>query len=111
MYHVATIILILAMLGLVALTLRLSVSMARRAICNVVGIFKKQDAVRPENAKTLEELGLAQQPVFGFRFLRDYKPYAFQFLVQSGVIQPWLDNWFYLSEEALGQARGIECRS
>ena len=72
--------------------------MARRSICTVITTFRRQGAVTPEYAATLQELGLAGNP---FRFLRDYRPWALQTLVQANVVRSTDAGKFFLSENTL----------
>lgn len=97
---------ILFMILLLLLAFRLSLFLFKRAICELMEIFRQNNAVRIEMAATLEELGLADRPLF--RLLRDYRPYAFQVLTQESIIQITPDGRFYLDEEN-PKANNIKC--
>jgi hypothetical protein len=102
--------LILVMLILLVLSFRLSMSLARKAICKVISIFRQNDAVRYDRALRLENMGLRfTNPLISFRLLRDYKPWAIQTLVQAGVIRAASTDTFYLSEDTLRQYPGVSC--
>jgi hypothetical protein len=102
--------LILVMLILLVLSFRLSMSLARRAICKVISIFRQNNAVQYERALPLDSMGLrATNQLFAFRLLRDYKPWAIQTLMQAGVIRAAATNTFYLSEDTLRQYPGVSC--
>lgn len=103
----AVVLLFLVLLLGLALAMRISLFMARRAVCKVIAIFHKHNAVQPGNALTLGDLGLAPRSMF--TLVRDYKPWAFQTLFQAGIIRSPLDGWYYLSEEDLQSAKGIQC--
>ena len=79
----------------------------RRAIFQVIRIFRINHSLCSEGPKTVEELGL--MPVsFMDRFSkpRDYKPYALQFLLKSGVVRQDQDGFLCLSEEKLDEVLG-----
>lgn len=79
----------------------------RRAIQQVVDIFRKYDATHPSAAKTLEELGLRQERGFSLSLFRrrDYKVYALDILIRAEAIRPLEDGRLYLSEERLLELR------
>jgi hypothetical protein len=92
---------ILVMVILLIFSFRFSMSLARRAICRVITMFRMQGAVDYQQALPLAALGLGPRPLFSFRLLRDYKPWALQTLVQAGIIRMATEGSFYLSEETL----------
>ncbi len=98
---------ILVLLILLFLSFRLSQYLARRAICQVITKFRNNSAVSAPKAMMLQDMGLD----FGFRFriLRDYRPWAFQTLVQSGVIRSSQDGLYYLSEEMAQSNLNVQC--
>jgi len=59
----------------------------KKAVLQVVRIFRREQSFCFNNLKTVDELGLAPPPVWNGIFrLRDFKPYAVQVLVKAGVI-------------------------
>jgi hypothetical protein len=63
-------------------------TLLRRAISQVISIFRRSHALCSESPKTADELGLVPQSLMNRFFkLRDYKPYALQFLVKAGVVR------------------------
>ncbi len=92
-------VVIVIMLALIIISFRLSAMLLKRAICTVVEIFRQNNAIQFENARTLEELGLGPRPLLSFRIWRDYKPYALKVLAQSSIVRATPDNRFYLIEE------------
>jgi hypothetical protein len=94
------------------LSFRLSLWMARRAVCRVITIFRDYNAVQFQKALPLESLGLGPRPLISFRLLRDYKPWALQTLVRSGVIRMGMEGNYYLSEDTLNANPEIQsvCR-
>ena len=78
-----------------------------RAIHKVIEIFYRHNALRINDAKTLEEIGL-KKPDFAQRIMRgrDYKQYALQILIKRGVISVTEDGRFYMVEDKVRQIRG-----
>ncbi len=78
--------------------------MIRRAIRQVIAIFRHYGAMGPDRAKTQGELGL-NPPDFMTRItsLRDYKPHALQILISQGVVVSTEDGRLYINEEKLSE--------
>jgi len=78
--------------------------MLRRAMRQVIHVFRRYHCLSKENAKTPKELGLGS-PDFMDRFMRprDYKPHALQILTKQGVLCQTEDGRLYLSEEKLNE--------
>ena len=76
----------------------------RRAISKVIEIFRQHNALRINDAKTVEELGL-EKPDFAQRIMRgrDFKQYALQILIKRGVICETEDGRLYMVEEKLNE--------
>ena len=78
----------------------------KRAIPQVVRIFREMNALDMKNAKTIDELGLRPKGMMEQMFKRrDYKQYALTVLMQTGIIQTTEDGKLYLSEEMLSESR------
>jgi hypothetical protein len=92
---------ILILIILLILSFRLSLFLARRAVCTVISTFREFRAVQFQNAMKLEPMGLAPRSFLSFHLLRDYKPWALQTLVRSGIIRAGAEGTFYLSEDTL----------
>ncbi len=74
----------------------------RRAISQVIRIFRKLKATSPQTAKTQEELRLEPKSlVQRMMTTRDYKPQALDLLVNAKIIIMTDDGKYYLSEQAL----------
>jgi hypothetical protein len=74
----------------------------KRAMRQVVRIFRKKGATSPMTAMTLDELKL--KPLSMFQRMmsrRDYKPMAMDTMKQQGIIIETENNKYYLSEEKL----------
>lgn len=74
----------------------------KRAIHQVIRIFRKHNAIGIDNSKTIDELGM-RSPGMLERMLRgrDYKQYALRALIKAAIIQTTEDGRLYLSEEKL----------
>ncbi len=77
-----------------------------RAVTRVIQTMRHLNAVSPEKATTKEQIGVRPFNTWDrmLRF-RDYKPHAFQSLVDLKVIISTEDNRYYLSEERLAGTR------
>ena len=74
----------------------------KRAIPQVIRMFRDHNAVDIKNAKTGEELGFKQRSLMeGMLKPRDYKPHALNALIRADIIQITEDGKLYLSEEKL----------
>lgn len=78
--------------------------MIRRAINQVIFIFRQQNIFHPENARTADELGLSA-PGFMKRMTstRDYKPTALEILYKSGIILSTPEGKLYMVREKLDE--------
>ena len=76
----------------------------KRAVSQVIRIFRQHHCLCPHGSKTVEELGL-KPPGLVDRMLktRDYKPYALQMLIKTGVVRQTEDQRLCLSEEKLAE--------
>jgi len=74
----------------------------KRALRQVILIFREHTATSSRNAKTIDELGLSPQGMMGGMFRgRDYKQYALSMLMKSEIVQATEDGRLYLSEDRL----------
>lgn len=74
----------------------------RRAVRQVIKIFRRHSAYDEASAKTSEEMGLAPRPFLKrMMSLRDYKPYALTVMINAGVVLQNEEGKFYLSENKL----------
>jgi hypothetical protein len=74
----------------------------RKAVRNVVSLFRRRGATSPTSATTLEQLGLVQKRgLEKVGRLRDYRPYALSLLTQANIIRATEGGTLYLSEETL----------
>jgi hypothetical protein len=74
----------------------------KRAVNQVVAIFKRNNALDVRSAKTIDELGL-RPPTFleGMIRMRDFKPYALQILMKAEVVQQTDGGRLYLIQDKL----------
>jgi len=77
----------------------------KRTVQKVIKMFRENNALDPDSAKSKEELGLrsiAERSFFERAFkLRDDKPYFFDMLTQMEIVLKVGDERYYLSEQAL----------
>ena len=74
----------------------------KRAVNQVIKIFRENNATDRKNAKTAEELGLTPPGIIERMMRRrDYKPHALNALIKAEIIQSTEDGKLYLSEEKL----------
>ena len=100
-----TLIIILLFLGAVAVLIYLPRFLWRRAMRQVIAVFRKHGATSPSQATTLESLGLVRAgPVDRMFKTRDYRPQAVTVLGQTGIIRANEEGLFYLSEETLANS-------
>ena len=100
-------ILIIILLIIIALVAMFVVPQWRlkRAIPQVIRIFREKSAIGIKNAKTVDELGLRTQGMAVQIFKRrDYKQYALSALMRAEIIQMTEDGRLYLSEEKLSES-------
>ena len=76
--------------------------LVRKAVRNVVALFRAREATSPATALTAQELGLVQPNFVDRMFrLRDYRPHALRALVQANIVKVKEDGGLYLSEKEL----------
>jgi hypothetical protein len=80
----------------------------KRAVQQVIRIFRESNAVGIGNAKSLDELGLRPKGMLEGMFRgRDYKQYALTSLMKAEILIMTEDGKFYLAEDKLLQS-GLE---
>lgn len=83
----------------------------KRAISQVIFIFRRSQATSTNQAKTIDELGLKPRSFLeGMLKTRDYKPYALDMLRQQEIVRMTPEGRLYLSEEKLSST-GLENRA
>jgi hypothetical protein len=77
----------------------------RRAIRQVIRIFRRHNATDASTAKSDGELDLRPRPFLGrLMRTRDYKPYALTVMLRAGIIRQTEEGKLYLSEEKLANS-------
>ena len=80
----------------------------KRAMRQVILIFREHTATSSRSAKAIDELGLRSQGMMGGMFKgRDYKQYALNMLMKAEIVQVTEDGKMHLSEDKL-LASGID---
>jgi hypothetical protein len=97
-----TLLILLVMVALLAGAFGISRILMKKALRDMVSLFRKLGAVNAKSAATLETLGLVPGHVFDRMFrLRDYRPHALRLFLQGDVIRTTEDGRLYLSETEL----------
>ncbi len=96
-------VLLLLFVGLIGIWFYLPRFLVRRAMFQVIRIFREHNATSFNSAVTLDEIGLGKRLVF--RMTRDYRPLAIQLLTKMDVVIATNDGKMYLSESKLSQVR------
>ena len=79
--------------------------LTRRAVPQVIRIFRERNAIDVKNAKSIDELGLRPRGMIEQMFRRrDYKQYALNALIKVEIIQMTEDGRLYLSEDKLSES-------
>ncbi len=74
----------------------------RQAVSQVLDIFRQSHSLCSESPKTANELGLVPPSLVGRLFKRrDYKPYALQLLIKSGMVRLTREGKMCLLENKL----------
>jgi hypothetical protein len=100
----AIILIILIFIILIVTALFVTSFLVKRAVRDVINIFRKNQALTPDKAMKIDELGLQARSFLQFRGLRDYKPSALEYLMKNNIVLMTEDQRLYLSEEALFQS-------
>jgi len=80
----------------------------RRGFVGVARIFRTKDALSPDNAKTIQELGIRNLTPWERMYkFPDYKPFALQFYITKEIVKVKEDYRYYLSQKA-GESRSDE---
>jgi hypothetical protein len=97
-----TVVLIVILGVLLALAIYVPRLQVRRAMRNLILLFRKREATDPATAVALEEVGVFRRNAVQQMFKsRDYRPLAARALLQTGIIQATEDGKVYLSEYEL----------
>jgi hypothetical protein len=86
------------------MALRIQAYLMKRAVSKVIDRFRENNSRCSRGSKTIDQLEL-QPPALWERLIkpRDYKPYALQMLIRSGVVRLTDDNKMCLQEKKLQQ--------
>ena len=100
-----TILIILTALVLVVIFV-LPQILLRRAVSSVIRVFRQKKAISPQDAMTVDELGLRPKSMAQAIFRgTQYKTTALLVLRNAGAIETTEDGKLYLSEENLSRGR------
>ena len=77
----------------------------RRAVPQVIKIFRKNNATTPQNAQFVDVLGLQKRGILeGMMRTRDYKPLALDALMKLEIVLMTDDGRIYLAEDILASS-------
>jgi hypothetical protein len=99
----AIVIFILVIILLLVVAFLGSNLLTKRALRAVIKTFRKFEALTPETARFVDEIGLKNRGMFQMRGFRDYKPAALQFLMKHEIVKATEEGKLFLSEETLAQ--------
>ena len=92
-------------MALLAGAVYLSRFLIKKAMRDVVAVFRRRGALDPKTALTGEDLGLVKAKLMDRMFkVRDYKPEALRLLAQAEVVKVTEDGRLYLSEAQLSDS-------
>ena len=93
--------------GLFLLAVLISSLLFKRAVRQVIGIFRTTRSLCSQRPKTADELGLQPQTLMERLFKpRDYKPYALQALIRAGIVRLTNKGRMCLREEKVSESFG-----
>lgn len=85
--------------------------MTRRNVAKVIRIFREKNAIGVQNARTIEELGLAPKSMLQrMSGPRDWKPRALDLLIQAKVVLAREDGRLYIPEGSLTDSGQVKRR-
>jgi hypothetical protein len=102
-------ILVLCLILFAGISLYVSTLMFKRALRQVIKMFRDHTAFTPEKALFADELGMKKHGVIRFNTLRDYQPNAMDLLIKNDIVKATEEGKLYLSEENLATS-GIEAK-
>jgi hypothetical protein len=105
----AIVILVLIMLLLLVIAYFGSTLLMKRAVRQILKMFRDHNALSSETAQFAQDMGLKKKGMLSFGGLRDYKPAALQFMMKYEIVLATEEGKLFLSEEALGRS-GIETK-
>lgn len=110
MENVSVIYLVVFIVALLALSFFISARLTKRAIFRVINIFREEQAIGYERARTIEQLGLAPPTILArIGRPRDYRQNALKLLIKAEVVQLTEDGRLFISEEKINElmAKGV----
>ena len=102
-------ILFLCLILFAGIALYLSTLMFKRALRQVLKMFRDHEAVSLEKAAYADELGMKKKGFISFNTWRDYKPNAIDLLIKNDIVKVTEEGKLFLSEDKLA-ASGLEVR-
>lgn len=102
MEGISTIYLILFMIVILGFAFFISARLTKRALFRVLTIFRDENAIGYERARTIEQLGLTPPNILErIGRPRDYRQNALKILIKSEVVQLTEDGRLFITEEKM----------
>jgi hypothetical protein len=102
-------ILILCLILFAGIALYGSTLMFKRAMRQVLKMFRNHEAFSAEKALFADELGMKAQGFIRFNTWRDYKPNAMDLLIKNDIVKVTEEGKLFLSEDNLANS-GFEAK-
>ncbi len=110
MEGISAVYFILFMIIILGFAFFLSARLTKRALFKVLNIFRNENAIGYERAKTIEQLGLTPPNILErIGRPRDYRQNALKILIKSEVVHLTEDGRLFIPEEKMRElvAKGI----
>ncbi len=110
MEGISAVYLILFMIIILGFAFFLSARLTKRALFKVLNIFRDENAIGYERAKTIEQLGLTPPNILErIGRPRDYRQNALKILIKSEIIHLTEDGRLFIPEEKMRElvAKGL----
>lgn len=99
-------VVVLIVAGFIAAAFFVSGRKSKRAVGEVLSILERHNAVGVQQAKTVDELGLASPTLVGsLSSMRDYKPGALNTLIQMDIVLVTDEGKLYVSAQSLEELK------
>lgn len=75
----------------------------KKTLKRLLIMFREAQAISPETARDLDDIGIKEKPLLHFEVMRDYSPQILEMLIRENIVQMTDEGKFYLSEKALSE--------
>ena len=106
MINYSSIFVAFIIVGFIATAFFVSGRKSKRAVGEVLSIFERHNAIGVQEAKMVDELGLASPTlVASLNSMRDYKPGALNTLIQMDIVRVTDEGKLYVSAHSLEELK------